>query len=114
MKMIDKPAELALKEQAHWCFALDGVKCTKLVCPNITPIQECGGGLLCGRAFVNAIQYELIEVCKKGFFLACAKFGDVVGPLCPFDPPRLVDKFRLEAQIEELKVVVEELSAKVK
>ena len=114
MKVIDQPAELRLEESSPLCLRLGKFECAKVICPNITPVDEFGGASFCGRGFFEAIQYELVEVCKNEFFLACAKFGNIVGPICPFDPPRLADKYQLVAQIEELTVKVEELTAKIK
>jgi hypothetical protein len=111
MKMIDKPTELALKHRSAQCLMVGRVECVGVICPNITPVDEF---VYCGRDFFKAIQYELVEVCSKGFYLACDSFGEVVGEICPFDPPRLADKYRLEVQIEELRVIVDELTTKLK
>lgn len=110
MKMIDKPTEIAQVDKSAQCLMVGRRECVGVICPNITPVDYryyCHG-------FFEAIQYELIEFCGKEFFIDCGKFGDIVGPICPFDPPRLADKYRFEVQIEELRVAVDELTAKLK
>lgn len=109
MKKIEHAAELEFEEGSPFCLALGGIHCAKVICPNITPIDE----VYCKYDFFKAIEVELIKICTGEFFRACAKFGDIVGPICPFDPVRLADKYQLVAQIEELQVKVEELAAKI-
>ncbi len=67
----------------------------------------------CGPAFESAIREELVEHCGGAFYNECA-FGDIVGPVCPFDPVQLAHEWKLMVTLEELKAQYEELKTQYK
>lgn len=106
MKILDQPNQ-AVADASQ-------LQCLRVVCPLILPAPDQGNVASCITPLpppdyvriVEALKVELSEVCARGFYLACGKFGRIVGPICPFDPAP-------EARIDRLTVKVEELTAKV-
>lgn len=75
-------------------------------------VVECHWELFCGRRLFEGITMEL-KACGKEFALACREFGEIVGPICPFDPVPDARFHRLITRLDELEVLVEELRGKM-
>jgi hypothetical protein len=95
MNVIDSPAEFSREALLPQCL--------RIMCPTITPVPDYG-------RILEAIRVELVDICAKEFFMVCKKFGSVVGPICPFDPPHLAEIGRLKVQVEELNIKIRELT----
>ena len=99
--------EMEVIEKPRWGWGVP-----ESLCPPFYPEIWCGIPVICGRELYRGIEAELTEVCAIKFFDACGKFGDIVGPRCPFDPVPKARFHRLAARIDELQAQVEELMAR--
>ena len=112
MKVVDRPVVTGDFEQVmQQCLKV--VSCAQVeVCPTIRPPEDCRVELWCGRDLFRAIEVELVKVCAGEFYRACDKFGEIVGPICPFDPVPEARFNRLQFRIDELEATIEELRGK--
>jgi hypothetical protein len=69
-------------------------------------------GLMCGNRLVQRLGEEFVA-CGPGFIKACPAFGDLVRPICPFDPIDVVDKLKTAVRMDELQARVKELEVKM-
>ncbi|MDY6877276.1 MAG: hypothetical protein SWK90_13880 [Chloroflexota bacterium] len=111
MKTVDRPVIGDFEQIPAQCLKV--VSCAKVeVCPTILPLEDCRAAFWCGDGLFEAISTELVDICASEFYLACGKFGDIVGPVCPFDPVSVARFHRLAFRIGELEATVEELRGK--
>lgn len=111
MKTVDRPVIGGFEQVPAQCLKV--VSCANVgICPTILPLEDCRAALWCGAGLFEAISAELTDVCAKEFFHACGKFGDLVGPICPFDPVPTARFHKLTSRIDELEATVEELRGK--
>jgi len=106
MEIVDKAVVHSIEELMRDLKDCKLVQEDVVKCGWLDRILQCGVPFFCGRRLWVSIKETMFQVCGAEFYRVCAAFGDVIGPICPFDPPPFeqFEKFNLRLDALEAKV----------
>lgn len=108
MEIVDKAVVHSIQELMVELKKCHLVQESVVKCGWLDRILECGVPFFCGRRLWVSIKETMFEVCGAEFYHVCA-FGDVIGPICPFDPVPFEQFEKFDLRLDALEAKVERL-----